>query len=276
VDATAAVQAWLNGAASNNGFIVTPNGGGVNIGFDSKESATTSHPAALSIALLNSGPQGPAGPQGLTGPQGSTGSQGPAGPQGLTGPAGPVTAASACGALFGGIADARQQLVTCESSLGFSKIMFATTSLHTGNLGGVAGANAICAGEARSAGIPGAFLAWISDGIITPLTTFVQSAVPYVLADAAGTLIASSWTSLTNPPFTNAISLDARGTPVGNVPVWTGVNTDGSASPTNCKGWTSESGSGTVGAADFNGSVWTNYVQGEECGASLPIYCVQQ
>ena len=91
VDATSAVQAWLNGGASNNGFVVTPAGGGVNVSFDSKESTTTSHPATLSIVLTSVGPAGPIGPQGPSGSAGVQGSTGATGPQGPAGPAGLTT-----------------------------------------------------------------------------------------------------------------------------------------------------------------------------------------
>ena len=91
VDATSAVQAWLNGGASNNGFVVTPAGGGVNVAFDSKESTTTSHPATLSIVLTSVGPAGPIGPQGPSGSAGVQGSTGATGPQGPAGPAGLTT-----------------------------------------------------------------------------------------------------------------------------------------------------------------------------------------
>jgi hypothetical protein len=87
VDATTAVQNWLNGA-TNSGFMITPAGGGVNVAFDSKESTTTSHPATLTIMLAGTGPAGPAGavgPVGATGPQGPEGSQGPQGVPGASG-----------------------------------------------------------------------------------------------------------------------------------------------------------------------------------------------
>jgi hypothetical protein len=87
VDATAAVQAWLSGT-TNSGFIITAATGAVNVAFDSKESATTSHPASLYITLVNSGPLGPTGAtgaRGATGAQGATGVQGAAGVQGATG-----------------------------------------------------------------------------------------------------------------------------------------------------------------------------------------------
>lgn len=106
VDATQAVQDWLNGTSNNDGFIITPLGS-VQVEFDSKENTATSHPATLAITLVNSGPmgatgaQGPAGAtgaQGPTGPAGATGAQGPAGPTGPMGTQGPAGPAGATGA----------------------------------------------------------------------------------------------------------------------------------------------------------------------------------
>ena len=86
IDATAAVQGWLSGTP-NDGFIITPLGS-VNVAFDSKESATTSHPATLTIILTSMGATGPTGPPGVTGPTGPQGPLGPIGPVGPVGPAG--------------------------------------------------------------------------------------------------------------------------------------------------------------------------------------------
>jgi Collagen triple helix repeat (20 copies) len=100
VDATQAVRDWLSGN-TNSGFIITPLGA-VNVAFDSKESATTSHPAALDIVLVNSGPTGPTGP---TGPQGALGATGPVGIQGAQGAKGATGAPGATGSV--GVAGAR-------------------------------------------------------------------------------------------------------------------------------------------------------------------------
>ena len=100
VDATQAVQDWVNGTSTNDGFIITPQGS-VQVEFDSKENVDTSHPATLAITLVNSGPAGPAGAtgaQGPAGPAGATGAQGPAGPAGVTGAQGPAGPAGVTGA----------------------------------------------------------------------------------------------------------------------------------------------------------------------------------
>ena len=103
VDATAAVQAWLNGT-TNSGFIVTPNDGTVSIAFDSKESTTTSHPAGLTVALTSSGPTGATGPTGVTGATGATGTTGFTGPTGPAGSTGATGAAGVTGATGAGTA----------------------------------------------------------------------------------------------------------------------------------------------------------------------------
>jgi hypothetical protein len=77
---TAQVQAWLTGAP-NNGLIVTATPSTTSLFFDSKESTSTSQPAALEIVLTP-----PAGPNGATGPAGAQGATAPAGAAGLTGP----------------------------------------------------------------------------------------------------------------------------------------------------------------------------------------------
>ncbi len=97
VDATQAVQDWVNGTSNNDGFIITPSGS-VQVEFDSKENTATSHPATLAITLVNPGPTGATGAQGPTGPAGAMGAQGPTGPAGATGAQGPAGPTGAMGA----------------------------------------------------------------------------------------------------------------------------------------------------------------------------------
>jgi hypothetical protein len=81
VDATALVKAWLDGVITNHGIILTvdPGFAFTSVFFDSKESATTSHPAILQVTLVGGGATGPAGPSGPQGPQGTSGQQWPPG-----------------------------------------------------------------------------------------------------------------------------------------------------------------------------------------------------
>ncbi len=79
VDVTGAVNDWIATPTSNNGFILEPADGNVNVVFDSKENTATSHPPYLSIML-----GGPAGAAGATGAKGATGATGPAGTNFIT------------------------------------------------------------------------------------------------------------------------------------------------------------------------------------------------
>ena len=75
------------------------------------------------------------------------------------------------------------------------KTVFVTSTKHTGNLGGQAGADAICQSRASAAGLAGTFLAWISEGSIDePRDRFTQSSASYRRVD--GTTIASNWDDL--------------------------------------------------------------------------------
>lgn len=99
IDVTAWVKAWISGTLINEGFEVeaataTTN---LNLYFDSKESAATSHEPQLEIQLDSIGPQGPPGPTGPQGPSGVAGSQGPPGLQGPSGPLGPTGAMGPAG-----------------------------------------------------------------------------------------------------------------------------------------------------------------------------------
>ena len=79
-----------------------------------------------------------------------------------------------------------------------SRCMFVTSSRHRGNLGGLAGADAICNVRATEAGLPGAgsYMAWLSAGGVSPSSRFTRAAVPYKEVD--GTTIADDWNDLTN------------------------------------------------------------------------------
>ena len=110
VEVTSLVQSWVSGAQPNYGVqisaaLAAPS---TSILLDTKESATTSHPAMLDIVLVSvgpagptgeTGPTGPTGPRGLVGPTGPTGPAGQRGLTGLTGPTGPTGATGPAGPL---------------------------------------------------------------------------------------------------------------------------------------------------------------------------------
>src|SRR5208283_5384106 len=122
------------------------------------------------------GPQGPQGAQGPQGPIGSAGPQGPAGPTGVTGatgpqgPAGPVgidvQPGISCTAYNG--QPSYLQLITAPDGTVLlkcpnptNKVVFISSMVFNGNLGGQPGADAWCQTLASAAGLSGAYKAWI-------------------------------------------------------------------------------------------------------------------
>lgn len=155
-----------------------------------------------------------------------------------------------------------------------ASIVFVTETLHTAELGGTAGADAICRGQATAAGLEGDFVAWLSTIGSSVADRLVQSSDPYVLVD--GTLIAEDWADLVDGSILARINLDASGTPRGG-DVWTGtLATGGSFTDNDCAGFTSASaGFGLCGSTATAASQWTENIT-PACGTSLRLYCFEQ
>ena len=134
-----------------------------------------------------------------------------------------------------------------------SKIVFVTSEVYNGNLGGVSGADWRCQQLAQRANLPGTYKAWISGPgpqtgpPIGPGETFTRSAGPYRRVD--GSVVANNWTSLITQPLLNPIFLDEYGRLIPTsthcnigTPVWTGnaIMADYRILPSvdNCWGWT--------------------------------------
>lgn len=173
---------------------------------------------------------------------------------------------------------------------GTGAIAFVTSQNYTGNLGGLAGADAICQGLADAACLPGTYAAWLSTTTASPSTRFTQQTVPYRLV--TGTIVADNWTDLTDGSLDSALTLDERGqTPlpsstacgppvlVLSATTVAGAGNDPAANA--CTDWTSTTGASAItwGFHD-DATSWWSYGCG--CGGpaccSFPahIYCFQQ
>jgi hypothetical protein len=168
------------------------------------------------------------------------------------------------------------QAATCGDG---SNCVFVTSSRHEGNLGGLAGADAICQDRAEAGGsraAPGVYLAWLSDATASPSTRFTQASVPYRLVD--GTAIADDWADLVDGSLDAPIQVLESGSLAPPVhAVWTGTETDGTRDADDCAGWTTGS-TGTFGlVGDHLGTTrrWTSGGLGG-CGFTLALYCFQQ
>jgi len=155
-----------------------------------------------------------------------------------------------------------------------------------GDFGGLTGADAECQTLASAAGLPGTFLAWMSDDNTSASDRFSHSVMPYERVD--GMQIAADWADLTDSSIGVTMSLDESGvlkpvpgtisTCASDQPVWTGTETTGlSAQGLNCFNWTG--GSNTRwGQADQTAAQWTRWctLSGSCSSFTAHIYCFQQ
>jgi phospholipase/lecithinase/hemolysin len=185
-------------------------------------------------------------------------------------------------------------------------IMFVTSTAQSGDMGGLASADAICNQLSAAAGLVGTYQAWLCDGKSWPAMRSSKASVPYLRTD--GALIAINWADLTDGSIVNGISRTETGQDVSaTAPFlpWTNVTAAGTCDdqryrspgfgpcqglplfeecPTNCaddgalNGWTSSSpwAQGTKGDVNGLGSLWTDSVTGLCSEPQERIYCIEQ
>jgi len=160
-----------------------------------------------------------------------------------------------------------------------ANVVFLTNQSFSPDFGGVEVADAACQNAAELAGIPGTFMAWLSDATSSPSTRFTHSSHPYVRVD--GQLVAANWNNLTSGIIGNPINVTETGAPVSMAKVLTGTNQSGGTHPSaNCAGWSSLTGNGGVGNSWQTASDWTLDLSSglSLCSAigSQRLYCFQQ
>ena len=158
------------------------------------------------------------------------------------------------------------------------RVIFVTASSSTGNMGGLAGADAMCQTSADNSGLFGTYQAWLSDGVDSPSTRASQLGGPYV--DTTGTVIADDWADLTDGTLDAGIAKTASGSDTSGS-VWSNVTASGanSAGSLHCLGWTSSNNgnAGRVGVIGATSSDWSNAPSGLTCGTpSIKLYCIEQ
>ncbi len=186
-----------------------------------------------------------------------------------------------------------------------ARLTFVTNSTGTGNLStwalaggqtGLTAADAVCNAEASAAGLPGTYVAWLSDATsdaycrVHQLTgkkatncgvgALPATAGPWVRTDAARTPAAPTIDKLLAPtrqtfyPVTyRANGLDA----VGTAPqlVFTGTGDTGELSGTACSDWTTTAGNAAMGDILGGGTAWTDQGTDPSCGTSGRLRCVE-
>jgi hypothetical protein len=164
------------------------------------------------------------------------------------------------------------------------RIMFVSSKLTTGALGGLEGADSFCTERAFDAGLEGSFMAWLSTAQVGPASRMTHFMGPYRLPN--GTLIANDWSDLTDSVLAHPIDSDEFGEPppaagicLGQE-VWSNTNPDGTPlTQLDCQGWTSAAVSSTSNAGQWSETTFPWSASGcvsITCSQLLPLYCVQQ
>lgn len=176
------------------------------------------------------------------------------------------------------------------------RLVFVTSTAHSGALGGLAGADAICQMRAQAAGLPGMYKAWLADASQSPATRMTRSLGPYQLVTSA--VIAQGWNDLTDGNLAARIDRTETGVQLGGVgcggpgPVchfvceggeaWSNVDGAGNHRATvgDCAGWTDGGGPGVTGTAGNVGKTNVMWTAGSctsiGCSSALPLFCIQQ
>jgi hypothetical protein len=164
-------------------------------------------------------------------------------------------------------------------------IVFVSSQAYVGGaLGGLAGADKMCQSLAQGAGLPGSFIAWLSDSQTNPASRLPHLGTPYVLPD--GVQVASNWGQLTSGNLSHAIDqTEKKGQPpTGGLSihaVWTDTTRYGTTYQSGvCGDWQDTSAAVKaffVGDWTQSGPPWTlddnNSMTGYACQLTAPIYC---
>ena len=170
---------------------------------------------------------------------------------------------------------------TCDDTLP-TKTVFLSSTNQNGNLGSLAGADAICQGLADAASLGGTYKAWLSDSTSSPATRFTPWMGSYSRPD--GVTVANDWADLTDGTLDAPIYVTELGqvNPTQRT-VQTSTDTQGFGVATSpgsyCLDWTSSAGAGvatrTNGRSDQVSGDWTNSGT-SGCTNSLRLYCFEQ
>jgi hypothetical protein len=139
-----------------------------------------------------------------------------------------------------------------------NKCVFLTSAISTGNLGGLAGADATCNVLAGAAGLPGTYVAWLSDST-TDAITRVTSNGPYVTP--VGATVANTLADLADGSLNAPIDHDENGVVVPLREAWTGTSSSGLRDSSTCADWTADTAAtlAIVGHNTSTSDTWTNW-----------------
>ena len=151
---------------------------------------------------------------------------------------------------------------------------FVSSTLTTGSMGGLTGADALCNNAAKAAGLPGSYTAWLSTTAVNA-SDRIQADGPWQLVN--GTEIAKTKADLVKGSLAQRFDKDEKGNtpPPAEDRVWTATGPNGNFSAGDCNEWLGTGGQGLVGEAEQTDGDWTALTN-EACTEVNRVYCLQQ
>jgi len=194
-------------------------------------------------------------------------------------PSGPDASPAADAAASDAKSDDSGVPAPCNKALDCERVVFVTSVLYTGNLAGLAGADATCtqlASGSPLARVRGRnYVAWLS-GFTEFVSTRVQHGTgPYVRPD--GNRVADGWPGFANPMHAGAIDIDETGKAVaGTTNVWTGSDAYGTPESGTCGEWTSQGA--VLGAYGMDTAVDESWSHAGDavCNGLAHLYCIEE
>ena len=158
--------------------------------------------------------------------------------------------------------------------------MFVSSQDYTGNLGGVAGADAKCqalADQSTVLRIKGhTFQAWVSTMASPVSARFTHGSQPYVLGNA--TVVAADWQNLTKGTLSNGIDLSELNNVRNNSVAWTGTSSsNANYAGQACGDWTigAPGNKGVIGNVGGTGNGWSS-TSIDDCLSMNALYCFEK
>lgn len=156
-------------------------------------------------------------------------------------------------------------------------VVFVSSQMYPSNLGGARAYDTQCNALASAAGINNstgtAFSAWMSDFNSNAIDR-LSTARGFIRVD--GAYISDLRTDISGGRIMNPIDLDETGQVQAGLLVYTGTNSDTTASASHCLNWTGGTGQTFLAGITSGGpSAWTAATP-QNCGSQAPIYCFEK
>jgi hypothetical protein len=157
--------------------------------------------------------------------------------------------------------------------VGAGKRFFVTATTYSGNLGGLAGADAKCNTAALGAALGGTWKAWLSDGSNNAVDR-INEVGPWF--DVHGTKVFNNKANLATIPLAQLDFTEQGNQVLSTTSVWTGTASGGTKASLSCMGWSSSFGGdyGHYGSINST-SGWTDSFDGT-CDTVRRLYCIEQ